>query len=338
VVEGTSYTLTGSNPLALLASVAGVSTNVPVSVLAPDPRQLLVRSTGYGPKGARKELEMVVDNFEFLIRPPSPICIRGADSQTAPMTFDLGSSNAKKYSGVDASGVQPTQPAVAISLHDWTAANNGLNKGATVDDPKLAILDLTDPPSPQPNPSPIPNPWPPGLTPVPNSGAGSPALPPMANTPEFIRTAEKAREFLYGVNGDGGLMAVAQARGRYVNSLSGTAGDYNTGGLTFVDGDCVLDGGGGLLIVTGNLVLRGNAQFRGIILAMGNGNVTRSGGGNAQIRGAWLVARFARNAGPFLAPLFDVSGGGNADFRFDWNAIVGANRGIGLSISGIAER
>lgn len=343
VVQGTQYTVTANNPILLLTTVAtGTVTNIPVSVTASDPRQLIIRSTGYGPKGARKRLEMVVDNFAFLINPPAPICIRGADNQASAMTFDLGSSNAKQYSGADASGVQPQQPTVAISLHDWTAADNGIKKGSTVANPQLSILDVTNPPSMQPDPNPVPVPWPAGLLPVPDNDPATPApdVPKGSNTPDFLRTADAAREFLYGPTGDnGGLMAVAKSRGRYFSTFNGTAGDYNQGGLTFVDGDCTLDGGGGLLVVTGNLDLKGNAQFKGLILVMGAGRVTRSGGGNADIRGAWMIASFARTGpGNFLAPSFDVSGGGNADFQYDWNAIVGANRGIGLSIAGIAER
>ncbi|MFL6207592.1 MAG: hypothetical protein ACJ74W_02005 [Pyrinomonadaceae bacterium] len=344
VIAGARYDITAAvNPMPVVTTVAtGSPTSIPVRVTAPDPRQLIVRSTGYGPKGARKQLEMVVDNFLFMINPPSPICIRGADDQASPMTFALGNSNAHVYSGVDDSGqLQTTQPAVSISLHDWTVANNGLG-GGTVTNPKLAILDLTYPPSANPNPNPIPSPWPAALTPTPQPSPGSPALPPAVTTPDFLRTADAAREFLYGPTGDGtgGLMAIAQSRGRYFNTpFDGMAGDYNQGGFTFVDNDCVLDGGGGLLVVTGNLTLRGQDDFRGLILVMGNGQVTRSGGGNGVVKGAWLVARFARNGpGDFLAPTFNVSGAGTSDFLFDWDAIVGANRGVGISISGIAER
>ncbi|MCA1565004.1 MAG: hypothetical protein LC803_05095 [Acidobacteria bacterium] len=342
VLGGTLLQLT--SPLPLNASVAGATTVVPVTITAPEPRRLVVSSIGYGPKGAMKHLEMTLDNFNFAIRPPSPICIRGADDPSQPMTFDLGSSNAKRYIGVDASGQQPVAPAVAISLHDWTAADTGIKKGATVqpsppaqaDDPKLAILDHTIPPSMVPNPNPVPDPWasPPNPAPVPA------ILPPPAVTPDFLRTANAAREFLYGANGNGGLRAKARAQNRYFDTpFNGLAGDYNTGGFTFVDHNCELDGGGGLLVVTGNLVLKGNSDFRGIILVMGNGRVTRSGGGNANIRGAWIVANFSLNgSGNFGAPSFDVSGGGGSTFEFDWAAIVSANRAAGLSVGGVSER
>lgn len=343
VLGGTLMQLT--SPLPLNAAVApGAPTNVSVMITAPEPRRLIISSIGYGPKGARKYLEMTLDNFNFAIRPPSPICIRGSDDPTQNMTFDLGSSNAKRYIGVDFSGQQPVAPAVAISLHDWTAADTGIKKGATVqpsppaqaDDPKLAILDHTIPPSMLPNPNPVPDPWvhPPSPSPVPA------ILPPPAVTPDFLRTANAAREFLYGANGNGGLRAKARAQNRYFDTaFSGIAGNYDTGGFTFIDNNCELDGGGGLLVVTGNLVLKGNSDFRGIILVLGNGTVTRSGGGNANVRGAWLVANFNLNGpGNFGAPSFDVSGGGNSNFQFDWAAIVDANRAAGMSVSGISER
>jgi hypothetical protein len=340
VLGGTLMQLT--NPLPLNAAVGGADTTVTMTVTAPEPRRLVVSSIGYGPKGARKHLEMTLDNFNMAIRPPSPLCIRGADNPAQSMTFDLGSSNAKRYIGVDASGQQPVAPAVAITLHDWTAANTGMKKGSTVQpvppaqpgDPQLAILDHTIPPSMVADPNPVPMPW---VAPSPVPAPGE--VPPPAVTPDFLRTADKAREFLYGPTGQGGLRAAARGQKRYFPSFNGVAGDYNKGGFTFVDGDCELDGGGGLLVVTGNLEITGNDDFRGIILVMGNGNVSRKGGGNGHVRGAWIVARFNRfGPGDFLAPTFDASGGGNGEFQFDWAAIVQANMAVGMTITGITER
>ena len=342
VLGGTTLELPGSLNLAsgLLGTGAG-NNQLEAKLTAPEPRRLVVTSIGYGPRGARKFLEMMLDNFNFGIRPPAPISIRGSDNPAQSMTFDLGDSNAKKYLGVDVSGQQPTSPAVAITLHDWTAANNGMTKGATVqpsppaeeDAPKLAILDHTIPPSTMPDPHPVP---PPASFP-----SHIPAkAPPPAVTPDFLRTADAARELLYGPTGTGGLRAKASSQGRYYSSpFSGTAGDYDTGGFTFIDNNCELEGGGGLLVVTGDLVLKGGSQFRGVILVMGNGRVTRDGGGSANIRGAWIIANFNRTGpGNFGAPVFDVKGGGNATFQFDWQAIVNANRAVGLSIMGVAER
>jgi hypothetical protein len=334
VLGGTLLELT--SPLALNVSLgSNADTIVPVTITAPEPRRLIVSSIGYGPKGARKYLEMTLNNFNFAIRPPAPISIRGSDNPNDLMTFNLGSSAASEYLGIDASGEQPTAPAVAITLHDWPRAQAGINgTNGTVSNPKLAILDHTIPPGMAPDPDPVPWPWP-YASPAPTPSEP----PPSAVTPDFLRTAQEARAFLYGVNGNGGLRASAQAQSRYFTTFDGMAGDYNKGGFTFVDGNCELDGGGGLLVVTGNLVIKGNDDFRGIIVVMGSGNVTRSGGGNGNVMGAWIVARFNLNGtGGFLAPTFDASGGGTGRFQFDWAAIVNANKGVGLSISGVTER
>ena len=306
----------GSTTSDLTAIVAGL-----------DPPELLVISTGYGPRGARKMLQMTVNKFAFDLAPPSPIVIRGADvpdgASSAPtMTFNLGSSNAKRYTGEDLSGLDPQRPTVAISLHDWTAAHDGISKGATVAAPQLSVLDL----------DPIPTPWPSTLTPIPSSS------PQSAFTPSFLRTADATRNFLNYME------ARARLEGRYFTTLSGMAGSatpYNPQ-LTFVDGNCTLDGGSGILIVTGTLTINGNDDFKGVILVLGGGTVYRGGGGNGNVQGAWYVAKFIRrptgsDSRKFLAPVFDVSGGGNSTFQFSSRNVMDANNLTGNSVAGVVE-
>ncbi|HYO63589.1 MAG TPA: hypothetical protein VER08_08030 [Pyrinomonadaceae bacterium] len=346
-VEGTRYLMTSvsnvpaANSLLLNPpATSGGVTIVSASVTAGDPQRLLIESLGYGPRGARKQLAMIVQRFRFDLEPPAPIVIRGADADPAgttpaEMTFDLGSSNAKMYTGKDNAGVEATKASVAVSLYDWREADDGIVKGSTVGDPKVNVLDLDT----------IPNPWPTTnarLTPVPS------AIPDEARTPDFLETADKARLFLNEMEATArGTDTDVRADGRYFTSCStfgGMAGDDSpyTPKLTFVDGNCDLEGGAGLLIVTGNLVLNGNADFKGVIVVLGNGNVTRSGGGSGHIEGSWLIGRLIRNpaAGQstkFLAPTFDVSGGGNSEFRFDSQKVRDANNLLGSRVWGIVE-
>jgi hypothetical protein len=101
----------------------------------------------------------------------------------------------------------------------------------------------------------------------------------------------------------------------------------------------VLDGGGGLLIVTGNLTLHGNPDFEGLILVLGNGHVTRDGGGNGDIYGAISVAKFPTNAsGGFQAPYFDTSGGGTSLMQYDSSAIRKALNLSSPSVQGVHEQ
>jgi len=100
----------------------------------------------------------------------------------------------------------------------------------------------------------------------------------------------------------------------------------------------VLDGGGGLLIVTGNLTLHGNPSFEGLILVLGNGYVQRDGGGNGDIYGAISVAKFPVNGnGGFQAPYFDTSGGGTSLMQYDSNAIRRALNVSGPRVMGVHE-
>lgn len=346
-IYGTRYLFTSllNNPDAnslLLNSpaVSGGVTTLSASVTAGDPKRLLITSYGYGPRGAYKQLAAMVDRFRYDLDPPAPIVIRGADPTSTgatpdQMSFELGMSNSKKYTGEDNAGVEATKAAVAISLYDYAEAKDGINKGSTVIQPQLNILDIDT----------IPSPWPTGntrLSPVPDP------VPDYARTPEFLETADKARLFLDEMEAAArGTDTDVRADGRYYTSctqFNGMAGDDNpyTPKLTFVDGNCDLEGGAGLLIVTGNLVLKGNDDFKGVIVVLGNGNVTRDGGGNGKIHGSWLVGRLIRNpvgtqSTLFLAPTFDVSGGGTGEFRFDSNKVRDANNLMGGRITGIVE-
>ncbi|MDT7542370.1 MAG: hypothetical protein QOE33_2274 [Acidobacteriota bacterium] len=328
-VRGTLFTLS-ANPFLMNKPFGGVSTvtfPVQATVTAPEPERLLITSTGYGPRGARKVLTMEVSRFVYDIRPPAPVVIRGSDTAGDITTFDLGSSNAKFYSGKDAANIQTQLPTIAISLQDWTSIYNGLGKGSTVVDPKMSILDLDA----------VPNPWPATLTPVPTA-TGMPRTPPSAQTPDFLQTADAARTFLNE------LQSSAQNSSRYYTTFNGYAdatndvAGLNNPAFTFVDGDCTLSGGSGLLIVTGTLTMTGNDDFHGLVLVMGNGTVVRSGTGNGNVLGAWLVAKFPRaGTGGFTAPSFNVSGGGNGSFQFDTKAVDDALRTLGMKVVGVAE-
>jgi hypothetical protein len=115
--------------------------------------------------------------------------------------------------------------------------------------------------------------------------------------------------------------------------------------FTFVNGNASLDGGAGLLIVTGDLTLNGNPSFNGIILVLGNGRVIRNGGGNGNIHGTIYVAKFARSWAasengqphPFLAPSFETNGGGNSELRYDSVAVQSAMDVLGTIVRDVRE-
>lgn len=292
-----------------------------VSIQDPDntpitrpPLRLIVESTGYGPRGAEKKLYLMVTSNGLNIDIPAPLVLRGHDDLATHVHVDLGNSNSKTYSGVDVSGVEtPAKPAIAINAHDVTTVQAAYNaKPDTVADPKFAVLDLPN----DPHPTGVKPPW-------------------------FLRTADEARAFLAQseilANSCAAPGSPCVKRGVVLSSLSGTAGSIAAPQFTIVKGNCDLTGGAGLLIVTGTLTLSGNPSFKGLILALGQGQVFKVGGGNGDTLGALMIAKFGAT-GNFLEPTYQVSGGGTSNHQYDSSANVNAIVMSGPSVLGIAER
>lgn len=299
------YTPTGAtNPerISLTSSYApatGMAYSVVLSdpdntpVASGEPTRLLVRVTGYGPKGALKQLELLIKRSNIDYAPPAMLMMRGADDGT-PVNFDIGNSNAKEYSGHDraTSNILPTFG--ATSSGDATIESNADGKDT----------------------------------------AASPKSSSVANSslPAWLQTASQARAFLTEQK------ANAISQGRYFTSFDGTSGTTSQPAFTFVEGDCDLTGGAGLFICTGTLNMKGNPDFSGMILVLGTGVWTRSGGGNGNIYGAMAVAKFDINGtGGFLAPTFSTNGGGNALLQYDSDAVRKALNATGPQIMGVHE-
>lgn len=279
-----------------------------------EPARLLVTSTGYGPGGARKQLQMVMTTITLDYNAKAMMSLIGSNTNNDKMTFDIGNSAAKKYSGQDKQkpSAAPLLSFAVTTTWDKTVAETVISncnncKPDTVNSPKIDLI--TDP----------------------------------NELPEYLRTTDGptgARAFLNK------WRKIAQTvEGTYHPpvttgyAFSGVAGsnphDYN-----FVDGDCDLDGGAGLLIVTGDLIIKGTPSFSGLILVLGKGRVFRSGGGTGTLLGAIAIARFDTTAGAtsgFTAPTFDFSGGGGMTMQYDSLAVENAKR-IGNKPLGVVEK
>lgn len=304
--DGTTYALNlagGTQVLDLSYSSSPSTTSVPARVTSPDPKRLLLKSYGFGPQGAEKRLELMINKANFEFEMPGGTTLRGPDDCSSPLVLDTGSSGTKIYSGVDAAGVEPQRPAFAVMPCDQAAAEAGIKKPDTVVDPEVGLLgdDDTDPGT--------------------------------VETPSFLDTADRARAYLNA------LQAKAQSLGRYFNPGTGetTISDsVNASQFTFVDGDCTLHDGAGFLVVTGKLTMRGDTNFKGVILVLGEGVVERDGGGNGEIYGGITIASFGRASGDFTAPTFETNGGGNSTIQYDSSALKSA-LGSGQNVSGIRE-
>jgi len=303
--DGTNFSLDlGGTKILNLGFTGGPSSTViPIKVTSPDPRRLLLKSYGFGPLGSEKRLEMMVNKVYFDFETPAGVTIRGADD-CSPLSLDTGSSGAKWYSGVDASVVEPQRPAFAVTPCDKEDAEAGIKKHDTVVDPEIGLLGDDE------------------------------STPGTVDTPSFLDTADRARAYLNG------LQSKAQTLNRYFKPSSGSAttveDSINSGLFTFVDGDCTLHSGAGILVVTGTLTMRGNTDFRGIILVLGQGVLIRNGGGDGSILGGITIAAFGRTAGDFTAPTFHTNGGGNSTVQYA-SAPLNMAMGSGSNVSGIRE-
>jgi hypothetical protein len=246
------------------------------------PTRIQVQSTGYGPNGSVKHMEMIVQKTQFEFDPDAMLVMRGSDAGIG-MTFDVGTSASKFYTGHDNATAKPNLPTFGVThAADKVIADNAITKGATVEEVATQVVAISD-------------------------------------LPSWLQTADNARAFLTD------MQLIARSMGRFFTSLNGVAGTEASPKLTFVNGNATLEGGAGILIVTGTLNLNGNPTFKGIILVLGDGVILRDGGGSGNILGSIYVARFARSwpasenglNHPFLAPTFFTDGAGTSNLKYD---------------------
>jgi hypothetical protein len=158
------------------------------------------------------------------------------------------------------------------------------------------------------------------------------------------------------------MASVAMSSGRFFPS-GVTPPDWgdatNAGGITFCDGDVELTGqGGGILVVTGTLTLKGSFNFKGMIIVTGKGGVHRSGGGGqtgflvgnvvvAPYQNSKIVDRIIPGTPPqpvddppgiFLAPHYDITGGGASNLQFNSAALQNSLTAISNFVLGVMEK
>src|SRR6185436_16276104 len=269
--------------------VNGTVTTLQTVVSSPEPGRLIVKVVGYGPRGASKNLQMMVSRFGIDYDPVATFVVRGAgNDSTSSSTIAIGNSANYVYSGVDNSGANPLPAFMVTTTPDYTS---------------LSTLKSNNPTALQGDPSALIPKW---LRTTSDPVYGARAFVSQ------LRSA--AQQQFYGCSS-----GASSSCDRYFNTAGGDAaptdfGAGTTDGLfTFVDGDVSLpsSGGKGLLVVTGTLSLNGSQTFDGLVLVLGGRVIDRSGGGNGSSLGAFVVARF-NSTGDFLAPTFTSSGSGTS--------------------------
>lgn len=299
-----------------------------------EPTRLLVRSTGYGPRGATKQLEAIIQkNFFNGLGAPATLMMVGPPGTPATATqaatsflFNSGSSAAMQYSGDDVVSSDIIAPIGTTNLTNLDV-----------------VQDAVD-----------------GQPPHPYNGTivGTPSdvskeLPDWLKNPLALETAIQS---LYGVaKASGGYYAPGATPSSFGNNATAK-------GITFVDHDVSFGGsGGGILVVTGKLTLNGGFSFNGLIIVTGQGGVDRNGGGGGTLQGNVVIAPYENSkiiktaatgttaavyenkstitAGTtFLAPQYDLSGGGNSTVVYNSSNVANGLTAISNFALGIAEK
>ena len=119
-------------------------------------------------------------------------------------------------------------------------------------------------------------------------------------------------------------------------SPSGPVGTNADPQITYVDGDFNYgnSSGAGVLIVTGTLSFNGAASFNGLILVVGQGVMTESGGGNGGFNGMVFIAKTHSSTSPYSqlatlgAPQISWNGGGSSFLQYNscWANIANTMR------------
>jgi hypothetical protein len=337
-VYRTGYEIVPNPPMSgiMPGSITPGETLISGTVTAPEPLRIVVRSTGFGPNGAVKELESVIQkNYFNGLGAPSPLTLIGppctpvglcVPTGLAPsFIFQPGTSTGTIYSGKDVR-LKAFLPPI----------------GLTNDPNMIQVRErLTAPPPNKYNGSVFGN--------VSNIAV---ELPQWLRSPKNLdATLERLKD-------------VARASGKYYgptdtppNSGGGRYGDYLTAtGITFIDGDLEFSqDGGGILVVTGGLTFKGGFRFNGLIVVTGAAGISRTGGGSGSLQGNMIVAPYTKigigngltcSDNPFvfnkldcfLAPRYDISGGGSSEIIYNSNNVTNGLGALTNFAKGVAEK
>lgn len=282
------------------SNVNGGLTTVNITTTPAEPQRLLIRSTGYGPRGARKQLEAVVQkNFFGGLSAPATLTMVGT---TNGFAFSAGNSQNVTYSGDDVVTsviIPPIGTTNDTNLNTVLANLAGSSSKADI--------------------------------------IGVPATV-TAEMPDWLKTAKNLDDVIQSLRdvaeASGRYYSNGQTPPNYGNNATATGITFVDGNLSLGGS------GGGILVCTGNLTLHGGFDFNGLIIVTGAGGVDRSGGGNGLLQGNMVIAPYnpLNVAGGFLSPKYDISGGGTSEVRYNSSSVANGMTAVSNFVIGVAEK
>lgn len=282
------------------SNVNGGLTTINITTTPAEPQRLLIRSTGYGPRGARKQLEAVIQkNFFGGLSAPATLTLIGSVSDFA---FSAGSSQNVTYSGDD---VVTSVIIPSIGTTNETNLNSVLTNLAGSSS-KADII-------------------------------GAPANISV-ETPDWLKTAKNLDDVVQALRdvaeASGRYYPSGQSPPNFGNNANATGITFVDGDVS------LSGNGGGILVCTGQLTLHGGFDFNGLIIVTGAGGVDRRGGGNGLLQGNIVIAPYnpANTAGGFLSPKYDISGGGTSEIRYNSSSVANGMTAVSNFVIGVAEK
>jgi hypothetical protein len=300
---------------------------------------VIFQITAMGVSGGYEKLVTEdVTRFPFAFQAPSAVTLSGS----SPL-FGGPHSNNFTVSGVDASGVYPTLPALAVAVPgNGAAAVNSVNSGipSVRDDcahygpcpvssnggPVIANVSSTQTAGcisqSSCNPLPLSSDWNTEGTFMPPTGLLG-----------LVNQLENSADVV--CSGSGTVATGTTAPAACPSSAGNGTGflDGNNPGLTVIEGNYTLPtSGGGTLLITGDATIPPNFTWNGLLLFIGSGHTMAGGNGTPTINGAVFAANVCGNLGATDPTGEDIglqncSQIGNADFNI---AVGGGNSSGGI--------
>jgi len=293
---GSSMTL-GSDPISVGLNS---SATIAATVTQAEPYRVVVRSIGYGPRGAKKVLEATIQkNFFNGLSAPATLTLIGKKDG---FVFNAGTSQNVTYSGDDVVS-SVVIPSIGTNNDDNLSSVESMLAG------RSRKADITGPPANIATEMPF---W---LESATN----------LNSTIESLKTVAKA---------SGRYYAGGQEPSNWGNNANATGITFVDGDAVYSGS------GGGILIVTGKLTLHGGVDFNGLIIVTGDGGLDRRGGGNGILQGNTVIAPYNPNnlAAGFGAPKYDISGGGTSEIVYNSSSVANGMTAVSNFVLGVAEK
>jgi hypothetical protein len=296
LISGSTITLT-SDPLDV--KIGGI-TYINASMTQAEPRRLVISSIGYGPRGAKKQLEATIrKNYFDGLSAPATLTMVG---RKEGFVFEEGQSKNVTYSGDDVVTNAIIPPIGTTNEDNLKTVLDDINarpdKGNIVGYPSNVNVELP--------------PW----------------LESPNNLDDIIETLRDVAE------ASGRYFANGQTPSNFGNNFDATGITFVNGDVS------LSGNGGGILVCTGRLTLHGGFDFNGLIIVTGEGGVDRSGGGGGTLQGNIVIAPYNKNnkAAGFLGPKYDISGGGNSEIRYNSSSVANGMTAVSNFVMGVAEK